>query len=202
MTVESTGYRFLETEPEVPSDETSEFACSVEFNPSLDDYVYATSRLNKSRSTFTPWTKFTLQAFYLINAIGLPAALLFFGYSILAIGVFALNIFLATFFLPASVKFDYRRYYRSVYGDNFEREIVQVELTHEGVHSRHGGNASFHLWKSICSIEETSESIYLYLRGSAVIVRKSGFPFDEQKKRFLSFAMARLKESQARQLQQ
>jgi len=202
MGTEPTGYRFLDSHVEAFADGAPEVIYSVEFNPSIEDYVYVTSLRTKSRVKITQWTKFTLQAFYLINSIGLPAVLFFFGHPILAIAFFALNILFATFFLPATLKTDYRRYYRSIFGDDFEKETVKIELTPDGVYCRQQDDASYHDWKSVLSVEETTQSIYLHLRGSSIIVRKSGFLFDDQKNQFLAFVREHVKKSQTRQLSQ
>jgi YcxB-like protein len=185
MTSEPTGYRFID-----PVEENLEFGNqtvvhSVEFYPSIDDYVYIARQVNRSNA-FSSWTKFTLQAFFVVNAIGLPAVLLYFGYLFPSIAIFTLNIFFASFFLPAITKFDYRRFFRSIYG-NLENELVRVELTNEGVFCRHLSDVSFHSWRSITAIEETEESIFFHLRGTAIIARKSGFPYEDQKKQFLEF---------------
>jgi hypothetical protein len=200
MTSESTGYRFLDSQDEVVDEIHRNTSIDVEFNPSIEDYVYLASNRNASRRSITPWTKFILQTFYVINAIGLPATLFLFGRPILAIIFFALNLFLAGFLLSATVRFDYRRYFRSLYGDEFETEVVRVELTRDGVHMTHDCNSSFHRWRSILSIEETTESIYLHLRAGAITIRKSGFAFEEEKKRFLIFASERLRDVRAQQL--
>ena len=201
MITETTGYRFLETEEEAFGETAPTIFHSVEFNPSIEDYVYVGSSRSKSQQ-LKLWTKYLLQAFCLINMIGLPAALLYFAHPILAISCFAFNVFFVIFVLPAILKTDYRKYYRSALGDDFEKEIVRIELTADGVYCRHNGDASFHRWGNIINIEETVGSIYLHLRASSVIVRKSGFSSELRKKEFLLFARERFQQSNRRKLTQ
>lgn len=194
MATELTGYRFQDGFDEQPITQSS-IVHSVEFHPSLDDYVAVMHKRSQEHATLPVLAKFCLQAFLGVNAIGLPAILLFFNYPLLAIASIALNLAFAIFFLPAVFKSDYRRYFRSVYGPDFDNELIAVELTDDGVWCRHRGDASFFSWRSVRAIEENSDAILIHFQASSLPVRKSGFPYVEQERSFIEFARARQTEN-------
>lgn len=194
MATEVTGYRFQDGSDEALV-EQSEIVHSVEFHPSIEDYAAVLQKRSTEHATFTPWSKFCLQAFFMVNALGLPAALLFFNHPLIAVGSLALNLLFALFFLPAVFRSDYRRYLRSVYGPDFENELVIVELTHYGIRTHHRGDSSFFSWKNVRGIDETGEAIMIHLQASSLPIRKSGFPYVEQERSFVEFARARQNEN-------
>src|SRR5215203_4408706 len=120
MDAEPTGYRFLDAQNESISLQQSSILHSVEFHPSLDDYVYIAQQRSKADAALPSVGKLSLQAFFLINAVGLPIVLLIYAQPLLAIASLLINLFLALIFFPAVFRFDYRRYLRNAYGEDFE----------------------------------------------------------------------------------
>lgn len=195
MSTDLTGYRFQDTSEDAYEAVDQEVVYSVEFYPSIEDYVDAGKIHNEKHAALTSWTKFTLQAFFVINTILPPAILFIFEYPVAALMWFGLDIILLLVFLPEILKFDYRRFYRSVYGEEFENQLVKVELTREGIFCRHLGDFSFHGWKSVTSLGETDEAIFVNFKTSSLPVRKSGFPYIERQNEFTAFARSRLVEA-------
>lgn len=201
MATDLTGYRFQDTSDDAYEAADQTVIYSVEFHPSIEDYVHVGKIQNEKHAALTSWTKFTLQAFFIINTILPPVVLAIFEYPIAAFVWFVLDVILAVVFLPAIVKFDYRRFYRSVYGDDFEDELIRVELTSEGIYCRHLHDYSFHAWRSVESIVETDETVFFNFKISSLPVNKSGFPYIEMQNEFTAFARSRHDESR-RQLNQ
>jgi hypothetical protein len=202
MGSESTGYRFQDAGDEDDLGLAPAGSYSVEFHPSIDDHVYVVQDRNKRHVSFPPLAKLSLQAFYIVNALGLPIVLLIYRHPLLAIASLALNMAFALFFLPATLRFDYRRTFRSIYGDGFENELIRVDLTEDGIHTRHLDDTSFHSWKSVTGISETEDSIFVYLRGAAIPIRKSGFSYVETERHFVVFARSHYENSRPPELPQ
>lgn len=164
----------------------------VSFYPTTDDFAYISEQINKSYK-FPNRANFAIQAFLFLNFIGLPAVLLYFELVLAGAVVFILNLLFAIVFLPAILRSDYRHYYRSMF-NSIENEVCEVELTDEGVWCRHSGCSSFHAWEKVKRLEETKRSIYFFLDLNGLAVAKSGFAFDEEKNRFLTFAKQHVKD--------
>ena len=164
----------------------------VSFYPVTDDYAYIAEQVNKAYK-FPTRAQYSLQAFLALNAVGLPVVLWYFDQFVVGIAVFILNMLFSILFLPAILRSDYRHYFRSLFGD-IENEVVEVELTDDGVWCRHSDANSFHAWTKVLRLEESKSSIYLFLDHSGIAVAKSGFGYDDDKNRFLSFAKQHVKE--------
>jgi hypothetical protein len=184
-------YRFIDDgEDEVLEAGTSK-VLTVEFYPSIEDFVHI-SHTNAKKYTLPSLTKVGLQAFFVLNCVGLPALLIYADLFGAAFAVFAINIALAVFLLPNLVKTDYRRYYRAFFG-NLENEVVRVELHATGIACKHLADSSFYAWKNFTYVEETKDSIILYMTGGrGLAVRKSGFAYDDERAEFLTFARERI----------
>ena len=158
----------------------------VAFYPTTDDLAYIVEKINKSYK-LPSQAQYALQAFLTVNLVGLPLVLWYYDAFVIAIGVFVLNAIFGAVFLPAVVRSDYRRYFRVMFG-KIEDDIVEVELTDDGLWCRHAGDSSFHAWKNVKLLEETKNSIYFFFEHKGMAVAKSGFAYDEEKDRFLTFA--------------
>ena len=187
MTSEHTGYRFQDAQEDVTSDASDLALHAVEFYPSIDDYVAVAEFQNKKHNALTSVSKLALQGFLFVNWLALPAVLFFFGYAMASLFFLALNLVFALLFLPAMMRFDYRRYYRQVYGENFENELIRVELSQTGISIRHLNSLAFYGWDNVTGVEERSESIFIHLRASTLPIRKSGFAYVEMEQNFLAF---------------
>jgi hypothetical protein len=180
-------YRFLDSNDGQANGREMSGSVSVEFYPDIDDFVHI-AEVNRKTYKLPFRAQYALQAFIVVNAIGLPATLWLFNLFIAGVVIFAFNMAMALLFIPATLRTDYRRFFQSLYG-NIENEIVRVELNKEGILCSHLGDTSFHRWKNVKRIEETKDSIFFFLINSrAVAVRKSGFAYDGEKNRFLGFA--------------
>jgi hypothetical protein len=186
------GYRFMAAADPEP-DAVSGQSFSVEFYPAIEDFVKLSAQINKSYK-LPSMAKYALQTLVAINLIGWPATLWLFGSFVPGLIVFAFNLLLTGIFLPATIRMDYRRYYRTLY-PNIENEVVSVEINDEGIWNRHLENAAFYPWKNIRRIEEHNDSIYFFLRSTGFAVRKSGFAYEEQMRSFVQYAKAQLKET-------
>ena len=184
-------YLFVDPPYEEGGSVNAESHYSVEFYPSIDDLVHITEATRKNyKLPFV--SKYALQVFLFINMIGFPATLWFFGWFLAGLLVMGLNLSIAALFIPVILKADYKRFFRTLYG-NFENEIVRVELNERGLGSSHQGDSSFHLWRNVKRIEETQESIFFYFtNGRGIAIRKSGFAYEQQKNEFLGFARQQL----------
>lgn len=159
---------------------------TVSFYPSTDDYAHIAEQVNKS-GKLPVRSQYALIAFLVLNLMGLPLTLWYFELFIFGMAVFLLSLIFAMLFLPALIKVDYRNYYRSMFA-SMENEVAEVELTGDGIWCRHSGDFSFHSWKNIKRIEESRESIYFFCEHNGMAVNKTGFAFDAEKDRFLTFA--------------
>ena len=158
----------------------------VSFYPSTDDLAHISEKINRSYKLPSRANQ-GLQAFLAFNLVGMPAVLWFFDAYLVGFLVFAINVVVAVSFLPALRRMDYRQYFRAMFG-NIENEVVEVELTDEGVWCRRSDDYSFHAWKSIKLLEETKEAIYFFFDHNGIAVAKTGFAYDEEKDLFLAMA--------------
>lgn len=177
--------------PTVTGDRALAAPIKVSFYPVTDDYAYIAEQVNKAYK-FPTRAQYALNVFLALNFAGLPAVLWYFDQFIAGLVVFVVNLLFAVFFLPSVLSADYKRYFRLLFGDS-ENEVAEVELTEDGVWCRHSDSSSFTSWKKITRLEETKNSIYFFLDHSGVAVSKSGFGYDEEKNRFLSFAKSHVK---------
>lgn len=184
-------YRFID-DGEAPLPESREVEMlAVEFYPSVEDFVHI-SQTHAKKYPLPALTKIGLQAFFLLNAVGVPAVLIYSNNFIAALAVFLVNIALTVFVVPSLVKTDYRRFYRHYFGD-LENEVVRIELHPTGVACKHLADSSFYAWKNFTYLEETKDAILFYMTGGrGVAVRKNGFAYASQIDEFLAFARQRL----------
>lgn len=195
MAIQSSGYRFQDAEEDSPAQSDSDVMHSVEFYPSLDDYITVAIERGKKHNAYTSWAKIALQSFLIVNAIGLPVVLLIYGHPLLTIATLVLNIFLASFFLPKIVRFDYRRFFRSLYGEDFEDELIRVDLTHRGIVAHLRGDFGFYAWKNVTGIEDNGDAILIHFPTVSLPIRKSGFAYQEAQQLFLDYVRTRVKET-------
>jgi hypothetical protein len=175
----------------LPADQLPATPLAVTFYPTVDDMAYIALRLGKSYK-FPARAQYALQAFLALNLAGLPFALWYFGEPMIALATFVLSVIFAALFLPALLKADYRHYFQAIYG-SVENSVMEVVLTEDGVWCRHENDHSFFAWTNIKELEETKTSIYFFLDYKGFAVAKTGFAYDEEKDRFLSFAKARVR---------
>lgn len=158
----------------------------VSFYPSTDDFAHIAEQINKP-AKLAATSQYALIAFLVLNLMGLPLTLWYFEYVLSGMAVFLLSVIFAMLFLPALIKADYRKYYRAMFA-SMENDVVEVELTGDGIWCRHSGDFSFHGWTNIKRIEESRQSIYFFFEHSGLAVNKTGFAYDGEKDRFLTFA--------------
>ena len=171
-----------------PAESPRELAApiKVSFYPNTDDLAHISEKINRSYKIPSRANQ-ALQAFLVFNLVGMPAVLWFFDALLVGFLVFTINVVVALAFLPALRRLDYRQYFRAMFG-NIENEVVEVELTDEGVWCRRSDDHSFHAWKSIKLLEETKEAIYFFFDHNGIAVAKTGFAYDEEKDLFLARA--------------
>lgn len=176
------------------TEDSSELTASlkVSFYPSTDDYAYIAQKVN-STYKFPSRAQYALQAFLLLNMIGLPAVLWYFDQLLAGLAAFVISSLFAILFLPAILRLDYRHYFSSLFGD-IENELAEVELTDEGIWCRHSESSSFNSWKKIKRLEEHKQSIFFFFDHNGIAVAKSGFAYDDEKNRFLTFAKQHVKD--------
>lgn len=187
---------FLESQqqqvPEVLEPRELAASLKVSFYPSTDDYAYIAQRVN-SAYKFPARAQYALNAFLLLNMIGLPAVLWYFDQLLAGLAAFIISSLFAIVFLPAILRLDYRQYFSSLFGD-IENELAEVELTDEGIWCRHSESSSFNSWKKIKRLEEHKQSIFFFFDHNGIAVAKSGFAYDDEKNRFLTFAKQHVKD--------
>ena len=159
---------------------------TVEFYPSVDDYVHIASKISGS----VPPKTLTTYAYYLflaINVVVFPAFL--FANELVLAGtlVLILNFAAVAFLIPRVNPDSFREYYKEIFGDR-ERHVARVELSGEGVNYFADDGESFWPWKRITEIEETPDAIYFFFQGNGFAARKSGFVYLEEQKSFLDAA--------------
>lgn len=178
-------------------DSISEPRFSVEFYPSIDDYVYIATKFGNTSEK--PISLYFYQAFLLVNCIGLPAFLIFSGYVFTGLVVFVLDFVALAFIIPKVNKDTSRSYFEKTYGAREQRR-AQVDLFDHGLLYTADKCYSFWTWEKIEAIEETAEAIIFYLEGNGVSVRKSGFAYGEQSKLFLDFSRDRFESEKSQKL--
>lgn len=164
----------------------------VSFYPTTDDLAYVVEKINKSYR-LPSHAQYALQTYLAVNLVGLPFVLWYYEALLAGVAVLLVNLAFAVVFLPAIIRSDYRRYFRVMFG-GIENEVVEVELTDDGVWCRHAGDSSFHAWKNIKLLEETKQSVYFFFEHNGMAVSKTGFAYDEEKDRFLAFAKQHVKD--------
>ena len=163
---------------------------SVEFYPSLDDFVHISLRIGEKANHSALSTR-AYQFFLVTNAIGFPAFLMFREHFIVGLLVFALNLVLLIFIIPRVNSDSATKYYRNLIGDR-ENRIARVDLSDGGIRYSSDEGYSFWPWTKISSIEETETSIYFYFDGNGVGIQKSGFPYMDEQVSFIDFARSQV----------
>ena len=177
--------------PSPQSSRELDLPLKVRFYPTTDDLAYITQKIHNSRKLGTR-SQLALQGFLVTNLVALPAIFLFLDAWLIGLAALAINALFVIGFLPALLTSDYRTYFREMFG-SIEDDIVEVELTDEGIWCRHSGNISFFPWANITLVEETKQAIYFFYEHNGMAVAKTGFAYDEEKDRFLAFAKTRVR---------
>ena len=179
---------------ELPSD-----SLSVEFYPSVDDYVHIAERVSSSIKTPT-LIQYAYQFFLFVNAAAFPAFLWFSEYYIAGILILAINIAALSWLIPWFARDGYRAYFEQVIGPR-EREIARAELNSEGIRYTSDDGESFLPWRRITAIEETDDAIFFFFAGNGFAVRKSGFAYRGEQEAFTRLARSNVAAAQG-QLEQ
>lgn len=164
---------------------------SVEFYPTLDDFVHISLRIGEKASQSTLTTR-AYYLFLIVNAIGFPAFLLFREHFVIGFLVFLANLSLLMLIVPRVNRQAAASYYQKLLGDR-ERKIARVELSSTGILYSADDGYSFWPWSRITSTEETETSIFFYFDGNGIAIQKSGFPYVEEQKAFLDFARSQMR---------
>ena len=172
----------------------------VEFYPSLDDYIYVSTKLTASIPS-TPLTTYSYYAFLLLNTIIFPAFLWLNGYFLGGLFVFVVNMVAVAALMPRVNSDAMRKYYATLFGKREDR-IARVELSNDGVIYSANHCYSFWAWECIESVEETEDSILLFSEGNGLGIRKNGFAYQDEQKQFSEFARSQVKGSAVSQLMQ
>lgn len=161
----------------------------VEFYPAIDDLVYIslTTSKNIAKKPFSIWAYW---AFLFVNGIVFPAFLFANEYFAAAIAVFFLNLAAVLYLIPRANSDHYRSHFHSSVPD-YEKDLVTIELSDDGIRYSTEKYNSFIKWSHIKKIEETPEAIYFFFDGSGWAVRKTGFAGKEQETEFVRFGRSR-----------
>lgn len=183
-------YRFMDDEAN--SDQSdNDRVLVVEYYPLIEDLV-TISETQAKAFPLPSLVKWGLQGFVLLNMVAVPALLIYANSLPAAVALFLVNMVIAVFVLPNLIKTDYRRFYKFHF-ENFEQEVVRIELHFNGVVCSHLFDSSFYSWQNFTHVVETNESIYLYMTaGRGMAVRKSGFANDHELQEFLAFSSNRI----------
>jgi len=183
-------YRFMDDETDaVVKDEDTVLV--VEFYPSIEDLV-AITQTQANTFPLPSLIKWGFQGFVTFNMVAVPGFLIYSDLFLAAVLIFAINLAIAVFVLPYLLKTDYRRFYEFHF-ENFEQEVVRVELHNNGVACHHLSDSSFYSWQNFTHIVDNKESIHLYMTGGrGMAVRKSGFANDHELQEFLAFSSNRI----------
>ena len=185
--------------PQTQTPQATNNVIEVAFYPSLDDYVHIAAKIAGSVPTNT-LTGYAYYLFLFLNTVLFPVFLWISDYLLAGLIVFVLNLGALMLIIPRVNSAGFRKYYEHVFGDR-EKHVATVTLTDAGLVYVADGAESFLPWKRIETIEETEESIYFYFDGNGFAVRKSGFPYEEDADKFVTFAKHRLLESRTHQLE-
>lgn len=215
MTVENKGertndrnLRWWEENEESPpsvmhqSDPVSSESQSTRFNVSyfadFDELADASAKISQRYAT-SSITTFVMAVFLVFNTIVTPLLLLLQGAGTAALIVCLLNVLIASVFIKQTIKLDARRFFRRMH-EEIGEQIVEVELSEEGISCRTDLDRLFYSWKSVVSIDESPKAIHLMLRASVLPIMKSGFAYREDERAFFEFAQEQVRRHQQRSL--
>lgn len=158
----------------------------VRFRPSVDDYLYVASKINRADYDRS-FHRYLYIAFLSINTIGFPAFLIYTDHEWLGLIVFGINLSLYLFGIAGvNEKMLTKFYHRAM--DGSDDAMVVVEVLPDRLVRECDGDTTMLAWKNISDIKETESSIYFMFRGGAVAVRRSGFADDSEKEIFVALA--------------
>lgn len=170
----------------------------VEFYPSLDDYIYVSTKLTASIPS-KPITTYAYYAFLLLNTIVFPAFLWLNGYFVGGLFVFIVNMVAVAVLVPRVNSDAMRRYYAILFGKREER-IARVELSNDGILYSANDSYMFWGWETIEYVEETEDSLFVFSEGNGIGIRKNGFAYQDEQRQFLDFAKSHAREAAGNQL--
>jgi hypothetical protein len=183
----------------VPTDHSSTVKASVEFYPTLEDFVHISLRIGEE-ATASAFSTRIYQAFLVLNAIGFPAFLLFNELYLAGILLFVVNFALLILIVPRVNSDAATKYYKNVMG-NREKEIARVDLSDDGILYTSDEGVAFWPWRRIRSMEETETSIFFYFEGNGIAIQKTGFTYQEDQQVFLRFAKAQIHPAGSREIE-
>lgn len=184
----------IEMNPKTPSR-----PIKVTFIPVREDYIYVSRAITSSISNSRP-TNYLYRAFLILNAVCFPAYLIFTGYPIAGLSIFAANVIIFLFLVPLGERKKDEKFYDKLYKDIGDHP-VEIELTAEGISVRSDGDDGLIAWKNISNIQESRETVYFFATSTGMPVRKSAFESEEQQAEFMDTARYYHRFSKAEQLE-
>jgi len=158
----------------------------------IDDYIYIAEYVSKQNSPKTNIWTLVFAYCIAVNVICFPALLLLMEYFATGIVVFLITLLVAVFFYEKGNKVHIQKFYKNMFGD--EKEMVfDLELFENGIKCKgYDGCESFVPWNNIKSLENTSETIFLFTKSSGIPCNKNSFESENQIQEFLIFAKSRI----------
>ena len=170
----------------------------VSYFADFDELADASTKISQRYAT-SSITTFVMAVFLVFNTIVTPLLLLLQGAGTAALIVCLLNVLIASVFIKQTIKLDARRFFRRMH-EEIGEQIVEVELSEEGISCRTDLDRLFYSWKSVVSIDESPKAIHLMLRASVLPIMKSGFAYREDERAFFEFAQEQVRRHQQRSL--
>ena len=169
----------------------------VEFYPSVDDYVYVAERIGNQVPP-EQRVHYLFYAFLIINAIIFPVFLWFNEHLLAGFIVFLLNLLILLFVAPRANSDAFRRHYEFILRNCLD-EVVTVEISSTGIRYSSDGADAFWSWSRIRSIEDAERTIYFFSDENGIAVRKEGFAYEQDTRKFLDLARKSLAEFRSQQ---
>lgn len=168
------------------SSESGNTPFKVSYFADFDELADASSKISQRYAT-SSITTFVMAVFLVFNTIVTPLLLLLQGAGTAALIVCCLNVLIASVFIQQTIKLDARHFFRRMH-EEIGDQIVEVELSEEGISCRTDLDLLFYSWKSVVSIEESPKAIHIMFRATALPIMKNGFAYREDERAFYEYA--------------
>jgi hypothetical protein len=157
----------------------------VTFSPVKEDYIYISRVVSQAASRYE--SAYLYWAFLILNGICFPAYLIFTGYLLAGLSIFALNAVILIILIPENEKKRTEKFYDSIFKHTYDYPI-EIDVTAYGLLVKSDGDQGLIGWKNITAIQESRDAIYFFDRTTGVAVRKSAFMSDDHQARFIGTA--------------
>lgn len=169
------------------------------FKPEKDDFIHI-SRVVSSAASYSRRAELVFHSFLVINAIFVPALLIYLDYWKIGLAIFIINILVVIYLVPMDQRKAETDYFREFYDDISGDERHEMELSEKGINYRCPGHGVFVAWDFITEIRESPDTLFFFTKHGGYPLRKSAFGSSDVEKGFVEYAWKKIRLAKEEQM--